>query len=74
MEELTDEELSGLVLKCAFAVHTELGPGLLESVYQRCLAYELRTLGYMKFSGCKRGLILNFMEARLKNGIKRLLL
>jgi GxxExxY protein len=30
----------------AFKVHTELGPGLLESVYEMALAYELRELGY----------------------------
>lgn len=29
------------VVDAAFAVHRELGPGLLESVYERCLAHEL---------------------------------
>ena len=33
------------VLDCAFKVHTELGPGLLESAYEECLYYELLKLG-----------------------------
>ena len=32
--------LSGIIVDCAFAVHTHLGPGLLESVYQKALAIE----------------------------------
>jgi len=34
-------QLSGLVLDSSIAVHKELGPGLLESVYETCLCYEL---------------------------------
>ena len=33
--------LSHLVIGCAIEVHKELGPGLLESAYEECLAYEL---------------------------------
>jgi len=35
------EEIAKLILNCAFEVHKELGPGLLESVYQVCLIEEL---------------------------------
>ena len=35
------DDLSNVVLGCAIAVHRELGPGLLESTYEQCLAYEL---------------------------------
>jgi GxxExxY protein len=37
-------ELSSKIIKAAITVHKELGPGLLESVYQKCLVIELRLL------------------------------
>ena len=39
------DPLSRKVLGCAIEVHKHLGPGLLESVYQNCLAYELTQQG-----------------------------
>ena len=39
------EELSRAVIGCAIEVHRELGPGLLESAYEQCLAHELRLKG-----------------------------
>ena len=39
------DELSNRVIGCAIAVHSALGPGLLESAYQQCLAHELRRRG-----------------------------
>ncbi|MCD4722159.1 MAG: GxxExxY protein [Desulfobacula sp.] len=38
-------KLSNLVIGCAIEVHKTLGPGLLESTYQQCLAHELRLNG-----------------------------
>lgn len=38
-------EISGAVLDTALNIHKALGPGLLESVYQKILAYELREQG-----------------------------
>jgi GxxExxY protein len=35
------DALSNRVIGCAIEVHRVLGPGLLESTYQRCLAHEL---------------------------------
>ena len=123
---MNENEISRIILDCAFKVHTALGPGLLESAYQECLAYEIikkglkvekekplplvyeevklncgyridllienkvvvelkvveafrdvhiaQTLTYMKLSGCKLGLLLNFYTKSLKDGIKRLIL
>ena len=117
-------QLTEQILKCAFNVHSALGPGLLESAYEACLYYELQQTGlkverqkslplvykevrldagyridllvegrvvieiksieaftdvhiaqvitYLKLSGCKIGLLLNFNVSSLKNGIKRL--
>jgi len=45
MDELKFEELTSGVLGSAVEVHRHLGPGLLESVYEECLAYELRNSG-----------------------------
>ena len=41
----TDEKIAGVVVDAAFLVHKSLGPGLLESVDEICLAYELRRRG-----------------------------
>ncbi|MFO7713022.1 GxxExxY protein [Desulfosarcina sp.] len=38
-------ELSNRVIGCAIEVHRELGPGLLESTYEQCLAHELSLNG-----------------------------
>jgi GxxExxY protein len=38
-------KVSGAIVSCALHVHSVLGPGLLESTYQGCLAHELRKRG-----------------------------
>lgn len=41
-----DENAIGeTILRCAFKVHSALGPGLLESAYETCLAHELAKAG-----------------------------
>jgi len=37
-----EELLAKNIVDCAYSVHTSLGPGLLESVYEHCFCYELR--------------------------------
>ncbi len=120
------DELSGAVIGAAIEVHRTLGPGLLESIYERCLEYELtqrgiacvrqqlvqirykeivfdetlkfdlavescllvevkavqevhpvhkaQTLSYMRLLDFPVGLILNFHELRLQEGLHRLIL
>lgn len=120
---MNDKDLSYRIIGCALKVHSELGPGLLESAYEQCLLYELIKSGlrvekqkalpliyhdirldagyridlliegtiivevkaveglnevhlaqlitYLKLSGCKIGLLINFNVASLKSGIKR---
>ena len=38
-------EITGAIVNSAMKVHSVLGPGLLESAYQTCLAHELRSRG-----------------------------
>jgi GxxExxY protein len=123
---MTNEEVFKKVLDSAFKVHTNLGPGLLESSYEECLFFELKQqdlmvekqkpmpliynevkleigyrldilvenkvivevksvdafnevhfaqiLTYLKLSGCKLGLLVNFNVRHLKDGIKRVIL
>jgi len=40
-----DDPLTRRIIGAAIEVHRALGPGLLESVYESCLAYELRDRG-----------------------------
>jgi GxxExxY protein len=42
---MTENELSKIVVNIIFKVHKELGPGLLESVYEAAICYEFDKLG-----------------------------
>lgn len=116
-------EITEKIIGAAIAVHKTLGPGLLESAYEACLAYELvqrglkveqqkplplryrevqldcgyrldllvedvviveiktvdalapihqaQLLSYLKLSGCKLGLLINFNVELLRQGIRR---
>lgn len=120
------DNLSNKVIGCAIEVHRSLGPGLLESTYEQCLAHELtlnnikfqlqqalpveyksirlecgyridmivenslivelksaeeikgiheaQVLTYMKLSGIRTGLLINFNVKLLKDGIRRFIL
>ena len=56
------DKLSGEIIGCAIEVHKNLGPGLLESAYERCLSYELMAKGLrhetqkelpIEYKGCR---------------------
>jgi GxxExxY protein len=116
--------ISGLVVQAAFAVHSQLGPGLLESVYEKCMAHAIQQRGlsvqrqivlpvifeglkidtglrldmlvdkcvvvevkavetvlpvhkaqlltYLRLSGQRLGLLVNFNVRMIKNGITRM--
>jgi GxxExxY protein len=40
-----ENEITGIIVDAAFKIHTTLGPGLLESVYEAVLSYELEKRG-----------------------------
>jgi len=42
---MKENEISEKVIGCAIEVHRQLGPGLLESVYEEALCYELSKAG-----------------------------
>jgi GxxExxY protein len=48
------DKLSNQVIGCALEVHKHLGPGLLESTYEQCLAHELTNAGIpVNYKGIK---------------------
>jgi GxxExxY protein len=119
-----ENEISKIIVDTAFKIHTQLGPGLLESVYEEILHHELINLGlhvqrqkgipvvwnnlkmemgfradlivenkviieiksveilapvhpkqlltYLRLTNMKLGLLINFNEPIIKNGIKRI--
>jgi GxxExxY protein len=124
MDRTPCSDITEKIIGAAITVHKELGPGLLESTYESCLAFELTQMGlkveqqkalpvvyknvelecgyridllveekvivelktvdklmpihfaqlisYLKLSGCKIGLLANFNEVRIKDGIRRI--
>lgn len=42
---IEENEISRIILDCAYKVHTKLGSGLLEKVYRKCFAYDLIKCG-----------------------------
>jgi hypothetical protein len=65
---MTLNGISNKVIGTAIEVHRHLGPGLLESAYQECLAIASLRLGNYRL-----GLLINFHVPLLKNGLKRVI-
>lgn len=126
MTEFLHKDITHRIIQAGIAVHRELGPGLLESAYEICLAHELSDKGhhvaqqeklpihfrgrrldagyridllvddrvivevkavksvepiheaqlltYLRLSGIRIGLLMNFNQLRLRDGIKRMIL
>ena len=121
---MSENIIAKIIVDCCFKIHTTLGPGLLESVYEELLCYELQQrklsftrqkgisvvyekvkmdlgfradiiventviieiksveniaqvhpkqlLTYLRLTNLKLGLLINFNEALIKNGITRI--
>jgi len=65
---MTENEISKIVLDCAFKVHLALGPGLLESAYEECLYYEIIQSGL--FVEKQKPLPLIYKEIKLEVGYR----
>ena len=62
------DELSNRVIGCAIEVHRALGPGLLESTYEQCLAHELK-LNSIEFQ-LQHALPVEYKSVRLDCGYR----
>ena len=61
-------ELTYKIIGCAYDVHKALGPGLLESTYEKCLCFELEKLGF-KYEKQKE-LPINYIGMTIDNGYR----
>ncbi len=43
---MTESDITAAIIGSAIEVHRRLGPDLFETIYRRCLAYELRKKGF----------------------------
>jgi len=75
------DRLTESIIGSAIEVHRALGPGLLESAYERCLSFDLdqllpihgaQLLSYLRLSRLQVGLLINFNVSVLKNGVRRI--
>ena len=59
------DELTGQIIGCAIEVHRRLGPGLLESVYEKALCIELSRIG-LKFE-CQKSIPISYRDESIGN-------
>jgi len=62
------EQIAALLVDAMLKVHRALGPGLLESAYQACLAYELRCRGIDV--GCEVAMPVRYGEIEVEVGYR----
>ena len=63
-----ENRLSNRVIQSAIEVHRSLGPGLLESAYQECLAYELIQAGF--YVEREKSMPIVYKEVKLDHGYR----
>src|ERR1051325_6414301 len=78
---LNENQLSKIILDAAFKVHTKTGPDLLvegkvivelKSLEQLARVHSKQVLTQLRLSDRRLGLLINFGEVHLKNGIERI--
>jgi len=65
---MTENELSYKIIGVALELHKNLGPGLLESVYESALAYDLREVGF--YVQCQVPMPLVYKEVKMEVGYR----
>jgi len=65
---MSEHEISHEIIRAGLKVHSALGPGLLESTYKACLAYELRKAGFKVDVELKLPII--YEEVKLEAGYR----
>jgi GxxExxY protein len=66
--EIIEKELSDVIFKSALYVHKTLGPGLLESAYQKCLILELINRGLIVLKEVQVNI--NYLDTIIENAYK----
>src|SRR6267154_1747085 len=67
-KNMTENELATIAVDICYKIHTTLGPGLLESVYEAAFVYELdkRVVAYTR----QQGIVAHYEEAVLDVGFR----
>ena len=65
---MTENDISGILVNIFYKVHTSLGPGLLESVYEAVICYELDKAG-LKYSR-QQGIQVWYEEIKMDLGFR----
>jgi len=65
---MTENQLTEIIIGKAIEIHRTLGPGLLESAYQKCLYYELTSAGL--FVEKEKALPIIYKEIKLDHGYR----
>lgn len=65
---MKENEIASVVVNLAYQIHTELGPGLFESVYEAILFYELTQMGFAVDR--QKGIPVNWKEINLDLGFR----
>lgn len=65
---MTENELATIAVDISFKIHTTLGPGLLESVYEAAFAYELNKRGIVYTR--QQGIVAKYEESVLDVGFR----
>jgi GxxExxY protein len=65
---MSENELAKIVVNLCLKIHRELGPGLLESIYEEVLCFELAVLG-LKFTR-QQGIVVKYQGLRMDLGFR----